>query len=63
MAGLAAFEGCTSLIARWKKDGPSLFDEGIIDEEDFHSTISPYNRLVEETAVWGGSVNTALVSN
>ncbi|KAJ7200066.1 P-loop containing nucleoside triphosphate hydrolase protein, partial [Mycena rebaudengoi] len=24
MAGLAAFEGCTSLVARWKKDGPAL---------------------------------------
>ncbi|KAJ7263408.1 hypothetical protein C8J57DRAFT_1470733 [Mycena rebaudengoi] len=57
MAGLAAFEGCTSLVARWKKDGPALFDEGIIDEEDFHSTISPYNRLVEETGVWGGSAS------
>ncbi|KAJ7230765.1 hypothetical protein C8J57DRAFT_1730487 [Mycena rebaudengoi] len=27
MAGLAAFEGCTSLVARWEKEGPTLLCE------------------------------------
>ncbi|KAJ7263467.1 hypothetical protein C8J57DRAFT_437209 [Mycena rebaudengoi] len=55
IAGLAAFEGCMSLIAHWKKNGPAR-----LDEKDF---LPSYNRLVEETAVWGASVNSELVSH